>query len=97
MKLGIKVDFDPGFARRRDQELDSFVEDVMQSYVEIAAERTPRRSGAAAKAWQTQGSGTQTTAENDRPYIQRLDEGYSKQAPRGITKPTIKEIRRKYR
>lgn len=97
MKLGIKVDFDPSFARRLDQQLDGFVEDVMQSYVEIAAERTPRRSGAAAKAWQTQGSGTDTTAENDRPYIRRLDQGWSTQAPRGITKPTLKEIRRKYR
>lgn len=97
MKLGIKVAFDPSFARRRDKELGAFVEDVMTSYSAIAATKTPRRTGAAAAAWHTQGSGTRTEAVNMKPYIQRLDEGYSKQAPRGITKPTTKEIRRKYR
>jgi hypothetical protein len=28
------------------------------------------------------------------PYAKRLDEGYSKQAPDGMSKPTIEEIRR---
>jgi hypothetical protein len=29
----------------------------------------------------------------DYPYAQRLNEGYSKQAPNGMTEPTIKAIR----
>ena len=31
--------------------------------------------------------------EADYPYAQRLDEGWSKQAPRGMTEPTIKYIK----
>ena len=32
--------------------------------------------------------------EANYPYAKRLDEGYSRQAPRGMTKPTLKEIER---
>lgn len=28
----------------------------------------------------------------DYPYAQRLDEGYSKQSPRGMTEPTVSEV-----
>ena len=28
------------------------------------------------------------------PYAQRLEEGYSKQAPKGMTEPTIEEVRK---
>jgi len=28
----------------------------------------------------------------DYPYAQRLDEGYSKQSPQGMTEPTVKEV-----
>lgn len=31
--------------------------------------------------------------EANYPYAQRLDDGYSKQAPRGMTEPTIEHIR----
>lgn len=97
MKLGIEVILGPSFARTQREELGNFVESVMSDVRKIASQRTPKRSGAAARAWKEQGSGTQTVVANEKPYIQRLDEGYSKQAPGGILKPTLKEIRRKYR
>lgn len=31
--------------------------------------------------------------EADYPYAQRLDDGWSKQAPRGMTEPTVKYIK----
>lgn len=97
MKLGIELVLSPSFTRTQQEELGRFVESVMSDVRSTASRRTPRRSGAAARAWKEQGSGTQTVVANDKPYIQRLDEGYSKQAPGGILKPTLKEIRRKYR
>jgi len=98
MKLGIKVDFDPSFARRRNEELGEFVETVMEDYSDVAARYTPVKTGAARRAWHTQGSGKQTAAVNNKPYIQRLDDNWSKQTRgRGILKPTTTEIRRKYR
>jgi hypothetical protein len=69
----------------------------MSDFRDIAAKRTPKRTGAASRAWKEQGTGADTVVSNDKPYIQRLDDGYSKQAPGGILKPTIKEIRRKYK
>jgi hypothetical protein len=105
MKLGIKVDFGPGFSLRGQNgfsktlggELVAFTERVMSDVRDIAAKKTPRKTGAASRAWKKQGSKTDTVVENTKPYIQRLDEGYSRQAPGGILKPTLKEIRRKYR
>lgn len=97
MKFGVKVELGPNFTRTQREQLGEFVESVMADVGRIAAKKTPRRSGSAARAWKQQGSGTKTVVENDKPYIQRLDEGYSRQAPGGILKPTIKEIKRKYR
>jgi hypothetical protein len=37
------------------------------------------------------------TIRGDYPYANRLNEGYSKQAKRGMTEPTIREIRRMVR
>jgi hypothetical protein len=36
----------------------------------------------------------QTTIEAQYPYAQRLDEGYSKQAPKGMSEPVKKFIER---
>ena len=97
MKLGIEIKLSPNFTRTQRELLGQFVESVMTDVRTIAARKTPKRSGSAARAWKEQGSGTNTVVANDKPYIQRLDEGYSRQAPGGILKPTIKEIKRKYR
>jgi hypothetical protein len=97
MKFGVKVDLDPSFNRTQRELLGKFVESVMKDAQTIAGKKTPKRSGAAARAWKQQGTGTNTVVANDKPYIQRLDAGYSKQAPGGILKPTIREIKRKYR
>jgi hypothetical protein len=35
----------------------------------------------------------QDTIEADYPYAQRLDEGYSKQRPNGMTKPTLEFLK----
>jgi hypothetical protein len=44
---------------------------------------TPVRSGNARRNTTLQGN----TIKANYPYAQRLDEGYSKQAPKGMTKP----------
>ncbi len=44
---------------------------------------TPVKSGNARKRTTLQGN----TIKANYPYAQRLDEGYSKQAPKGMTKP----------
>jgi hypothetical protein len=44
---------------------------------------TPVKSGNARRKTTLQGN----TIKANYPYAQRLDEGYSKQAPKGMTKP----------
>ena len=97
MKLGIEIKLSPNFTRTQRELLGRFTESVVRDAGVIAAKNTPKRSGAARGAWKQQGTGTDTQVANDKPYIQRLDQGWSKQAPGGILKPTIREIKRKYR
>lgn len=51
---------------------------------------TPEKTGNAKR--KTVKSGNDIDA--NYPYAQRLEEGYSKQAPKGMTEPTIEEVRR---
>ena len=50
---------------------------------------TPERSGNAKRNTHV----VRNVIEADYPYAQRLDQGYSKQAPDGMTKPTIEWLR----
>lgn len=51
---------------------------------------TPRKSGNARKQTKLQGN----TINADYPYARKLDKGSSKQAPRGMTEPTVEYIER---
>lgn len=50
--------------------------------------QTPVRSGNARRSTVLQGK----TIKAKYPYAQRLDEGYSKQAPKGMSEPTTKFV-----
>lgn len=51
--------------------------------------RTPIDSGRARRGWQQRQSGSQAVVENRVPYIERLEKGYSKQAPKGFVNQAI--------
>lgn len=53
-------------------------------------DNTPIRTGYARR--NTLKSGNDIDA--NYPYAQKLEEGFSKQAPKGMTEPTIEEVRR---
>jgi len=61
----------------------------------VVKKNTPIRSGNARRNWNKQVDKQGWELSNRVPYIERLDNGWSKQAPQGITKPSIKEIKRK--
>lgn len=59
--------------------------------------KTPVDTGKAKRAWKLKKTSQGYSVSNNKPYIERLDEGYSKQAPNGMTKPILRQIqRRKY-
>ena len=62
--------------------VDSARRDALDYFVSI----TPYKSGNARKKTRLQ----KETIVGDYPYAQRLDEGYSKQRPGGMTEPTGK-------
>ena len=98
MKVGIEIKVNPNATRAQKAKLGQFVEKVMKDFSTIAATKTPVRTGAARKAWHDSGSGVDTVAVNTKPYIQRLEDNWSKQTRgQGILKPTLESIKRKYK
>ena len=60
-------------------------------------QKTPIKTGRARKAWRTEKSKEGFTTENRVPYIERLEAGASKQAPRGIIGPTLTQVKGKFK
>lgn len=54
---------------------------------------TPIRTGNARNKTNYNSKPNGGTIRSDYPYANRLNEGYSRQAPDGMTKPTISKIR----
>jgi len=80
------------------RKIDKLVSRVSQDTLAKAISVTPVRSGRAKKSWRQIKKGRRSfEVVNNVPYARRLDEGYSKQAPRGITRPASKAIARKYK
>jgi len=92
LKIGASVTVSPNLQRKLGQALDEFTEEIIEDASVIARGFTPRRSGKAQRAWHVEGRGRNAEAINDVPYIERLDKGWSKQAPRGILKPTLRRL-----
>lgn len=63
--------------------------------LQLVKGNTPIRSGRARNAWTGQSTATGFEVENSVPYIEQLEAGRSKQAPRGIIGPTTRSVRRK--
>lgn len=93
--LNISIQVNPALPELR-AELGRFTQGVMQSFLTDARRLTPVRSGQARRGWQIVGRGLQTQVVNRVPYISRLDNGYSRQAPNGIVKPAINQTARRY-
>jgi hypothetical protein len=79
-----------GSISRRIEQLEQALEPekLAEEAYEYFRNITPRRTGNAR-------SKTRRVNEEiraDYPYAQRLDQGYSPQAPRGMTEPTLKFI-----
>lgn len=65
------------------------VEKVTNVAYKAFVKNTPIRTGNARRKTKKQGNNINA----DYPYAQRLDDGYSKQSPNGMTEPTLEEVR----
>lgn len=83
------------------RDLDLTVRDLVKrlaTETEIAArQNTPIKTGRARKAWRKTVTDRDFAVTNRVPYIDRLEAGASKQAPRGIIGPTLTQVKGKFR
>ena len=78
-----------------NRELDQTVRQISEDYFDLVKEKTPVRTGRARRGWRLKKQRELSYSVNNRvPYVGRLDEGYSKQAPRGMTRPAAREVLR---
>lgn len=85
MSVTVKNNTDKFFTRLLD-----LPEDLMQRSYTFLKSKTPIRSGNARKSTKLQKKNR--VINSDYAYAGRLDEGWSKQAPKGFTDPTQKEM-----
>lgn len=95
--LSIKVIGIDSALNEIDKDLEAVVERVATIVEESVKKFTPIKSGRARRGWNKKETGQGFNVNNKVPYIGRLEEGYSKQAPKGIIKPTVREIKRRIR
>ena len=73
------------------------IDRVSDDVLVVARSKTPIRLGKARAGWRKIRKGRDVSIQNRVAYIDLLEAGSSKQAPRGILKPTISEItKRRY-
>lgn len=65
--------------------VDRVIADLVPEVQDQIKRRTPIKTGQARRGWQTR----QSTIENKVPYIERLEKGYSRQAPNGFVRQGI--------
>ena len=80
---------------RLQKEMKSIIENAAQEVLVAARANTPVKTGYARSKWSKTVSEKNFEVSNKVPYIQRLEAGASKQAPRGIIGPTLEQIKGK--
>jgi hypothetical protein len=95
--MGIKVTGVGSTQSTLSNQFRKLIEGIAQSVREEAVNNTPKKSGYARSQWTKETSDTGFKVENRVPYIERLEKGSSKQAPNGISMPTIRNVKGKYK
>lgn len=86
-----------GIGQDLEKSLTRLVKQIADDVYATAKTKTPVRSGRAKNAWTEATSKNNFKVENRVPYIDRLEAGASRQAPKGIIGPTLTTIKGKYK
>jgi len=79
-------------ARDLVKQVDRILDDAKRKTYATARSQTPVRSGYAKSRWEKQDTSTGYKVSNRVEYMPFLEAGRSRQAPRGIVKPTVKKV-----
>jgi hypothetical protein len=84
-----------GLRRELKNSLSQTLEDLADEVLLDARSNTPVRTGLARRSWEKRVDKKNFQVENRVPYIERLEAGASRQAPRGIIGPTLAQVKGK--
>jgi len=70
---------------------------VADETMKVAKSKTPVKTGYTKTQWKKKVTKQDFEVANRVPWIERLEAGASKQAPRGIIGPTLREVKGKVR
>lgn len=82
------------YLKALDKKLDKYQDDVAFAVFEDVKQLTPVDTGYAKSRWEIDDGnwGSSTRITNDAPYIGMLENGWSKQAPRGMIKVAMARL-----
>lgn len=80
-----------------DLELRDMVRRLADETVIAAKQNTPVKTGRARSNWRKSVTQDNFAVENRVPYIERLEAGASRKAPRGIIGPTLTQVKGKFK
>ena len=75
--------------------VEKTTKDVSESLFKDIVRRSPVRSGQFKRSWRQSGSGTNYKISNPQTYGGALERGRSRQAPKGVVRPAIKNLKLK--
>jgi hypothetical protein len=84
-----------GLRRELKNSLSQTLEDLADEVLLDARSNTPVRTGNAKRSWEKRVDKKNFQVENRVPYIERLEAGASRQAPKGIIGPTLAQVKGK--
>lgn len=93
--MSIKITGLDALGRELDRSLKQTLTDIANEVLLDARANTPIKSGNARRNWTKKVSDKNFEVENKVPYIERLEAGASRQAPKGIIGPTLAQIKGK--
>ena len=91
MKFRVGIQISPKFLSKFKKKFDKHGNKIITEFIKILKKNTPKKTGRARRSWVKKGKGANSYAYNRQPYIRRLDQGYSKQAPKGILRKSKRE------
>ena len=92
MSISMKLEGGDTLKKRLKDGLKKLTQEMADDYKKELVKETPFKSGNASRGWRLRKTKNGAKINNRVPYISRLEDGYSKQAPSGMTKPAKKTI-----
>lgn len=93
--MTIKITGLDALGRELDRSLKQTLAEVADEVLVDARANTPVKSGNARRNWTKTVTNDNFEVQNKVPYIERLEAGASRQAPKGIIGPTLAQIKGK--